>query len=232
VSKRCVSRFDHYCPWIGNAVGEKNHKHFVIFLVLESIAMTIALVVAISRMSATGQSMKVLLAEHSGAFAFVVLDGTVLLSVSMLTCSQLGQVFSNLTTNEMINQHRYKYLQDKEGSFRNPYDKGCWPNTLEFFVGAEYAAGNATEAPLLQKDMDRSQHAMHKQLAAGLLHDRLSNGPTCGGAINALCSRLCGAGHHGHSHGPSGCCKNEDHRGKGASQSIRDIEEAYPSGGL
>ncbi|KAK3282367.1 CLIP170 protein Tip1, partial [Cymbomonas tetramitiformis] len=62
-----------------------------------------------------------------------------LFSVLMLTCSQLGQVFQNMTTNEMMNQHRYKYLQDSSGTFRNPFDLGCWPNTLEFFVGNDCA---------------------------------------------------------------------------------------------
>jgi len=28
----CVAKFDHYCDWIGNAVGEKNHKPFMCFL--------------------------------------------------------------------------------------------------------------------------------------------------------------------------------------------------------
>lgn len=32
VTGRCISKFDHFCPWIGNAVGAMNHKFFVLFI--------------------------------------------------------------------------------------------------------------------------------------------------------------------------------------------------------
>jgi hypothetical protein len=32
VTGRCIIKFDHYCPWINNAVGALNHKFFSLFL--------------------------------------------------------------------------------------------------------------------------------------------------------------------------------------------------------
>jgi DHHC palmitoyltransferase len=37
VTGRCVVKFDHYCPWINNAVGALNHKLFCLFLLYTAL---------------------------------------------------------------------------------------------------------------------------------------------------------------------------------------------------
>jgi len=32
ITGRCVVKFDHFCPWVGNAIGAMNHKFFVLFV--------------------------------------------------------------------------------------------------------------------------------------------------------------------------------------------------------
>ena len=48
-----------------------------------------------------------------------------------MAIAQLSQVWRNVTTNEMANWHRYKYLQAKDGSFYNPFNKGIVHNFNE-----------------------------------------------------------------------------------------------------
>jgi hypothetical protein len=55
--------------------------------------------------------------------------------IFLLTCSQVYFVLRNVTTNEVMNWHRYSYLA---GSFRgvgssNSFDLGLVRNLLEFF---------------------------------------------------------------------------------------------------
>ena len=38
VSNRCISRMDHFCPWMNNAIGAKNQKNFFLFLIYTNLA--------------------------------------------------------------------------------------------------------------------------------------------------------------------------------------------------
>ncbi|CAL6272224.1 unnamed protein product [Bathycoccus prasinos] len=131
IAKRCVRRFDHYCPWMGNTVGAKNHRDFVIFLLLETFAMIVSLLVAVIRVWEENPSEKQ--RSKTGVFFFVACDVAVLIPVLLLVSSQLAQVARNITTNELMNLHRYTYLRATDGTFKNPFDKGVFKNLVSFF---------------------------------------------------------------------------------------------------
>lgn len=48
---------------------------------------------------------------------------------------QAMQIAKNTTTNEMANWTRYKYLHGDDGTFRNPFNRGCWQNCSEAMCG-------------------------------------------------------------------------------------------------
>ena len=138
MTDRCVQEFDHYCPWVGNCVGKGNRHLFLIFLWLELFAMLISAVVTCFRLhQAYKRDSWVEVTGIPWMILFVILDGFVLMSVGALAVTQASQIARNITTNELANWHRYKYLKDAEGQFKNPFDKGCKTNCTDALFPAQ-----------------------------------------------------------------------------------------------
>lgn len=151
VTNKCVHRFDHYCPWMGNCIGKRNHRDFVAFLLLESVAMAAAFVVALGRLYQDGPTPPSM--TTTGIVGFLVCDGSVLFPVLLLTCAQISQVLRNITTNELANLHRYHYLRNAEGRFHNPFDKGLAENVYAFACVVENEGDIQREHVLNQREM-------------------------------------------------------------------------------
>ena len=49
VTGRCIVKFDHFCPWVGNAVGAKNHKFFCLFLFYTALSCLLSLLFLLVR---------------------------------------------------------------------------------------------------------------------------------------------------------------------------------------
>ena len=132
-------------------------------------------------------------------------------------------MFQNITTNEMMNLHRYKYLHAEDGTFANPFDKGCWPNAIEFFGTECVAPGGVTDAPSTQRLEERTGLLLHSH---GHGHGGASAAAALTGAgVPTLCGKLCSGlcqPVHGHSHSHSRCSKKE----------VRDIEDGKTSSSL
>mmetsp|Transcript_10194 Transcript_10194/g.21377 ORF Transcript_10194/g.21377 Transcript_10194/m.21377 type:complete len:404 (+) Transcript_10194:158-1369(+) len=54
VTGRCIVKFDHFCPWVGNAVGAMNHKFFVLFVGYTMVSCLFSLCLIGLRMSYCG----------------------------------------------------------------------------------------------------------------------------------------------------------------------------------
>ena len=59
VTGRCIVKFDHYCPWVGNAVGALNHKFFFLFIFYTMITSFLALVFLAMRTIRCGYRVKI-----------------------------------------------------------------------------------------------------------------------------------------------------------------------------
>ncbi|KFM25488.1 Protein S-acyltransferase 24 [Auxenochlorella protothecoides] len=139
VTGRCIECYDHYCPWVGNVIGRGNRAFFLTFLWLELGSVTAAMAVAVARLHSNLAQPR---PGHGPAtlvwpVVFVVADAFLLLSIAALALAQTNQIAKNITTNELANWHRYKYLHAADGEFLNPFDRGWKANCAEVCCAAQ-----------------------------------------------------------------------------------------------
>eukprot|EP00775_Hariotina_reticulata_P006397 gene6397-6628_t len=129
---KVIGIFDHYCPWVGNTIGKGNRHLFLVFLWLELYALLTSCGVAVWQTRAA-VAAGVWSEQLVWIVVFLVLSAFVSISVAVLAVAQASQVAWNVTTNELANWHRYKYLQDGNGGFSNPFNHGIKANCWEAF---------------------------------------------------------------------------------------------------
>jgi len=120
VTRRCILMFDHYCPFVGNAVGLYNYRFFYMYLFFHCLSIT---------------GFIISCAKHLSRFGFDWLTTLDMVWVGLFIIPGAGMfayhtqlIAKNLTTNEQSNLWRYKYLQSEEGRYFNPFDGGLMHN--------------------------------------------------------------------------------------------------------
>jgi hypothetical protein len=138
---KCVPRFDHHCPWVGNTIGYKNHPMFLAYTISVFVCLIFASHIELAFLSDRRHHDEKLEKTSVVAYPLVKLSigicavftiFTLLLFVSQLFTSVLG----NLTTNESMNRSRYSHFIDRTTgipSKKSPFDRGRLANIRMFF---------------------------------------------------------------------------------------------------
>jgi len=120
----CIEKFDHFCPWVGNAVGIRNYRYFVGFVTFTTVHSILVGALAIVLLTRVEGTLIEKVQARPVSLLLAVYCTIITLMVGGLASYHWQIIFTNTTTNEE--------LKDVWARRRNPYDKGCCNNIYSF----------------------------------------------------------------------------------------------------
>lgn len=108
----CVDGFDHHCGWLNNCVAEKNHREFILMIILVFIGSIFYLGISITVFVTSETSLWTVWYERPLLIPCWVINGVICPWLAMLVTHQIRTIALNLNTNEMMNMHRYAHFWD------------------------------------------------------------------------------------------------------------------------
>uniref|UniRef100_A0A914BZ09 Palmitoyltransferase n=1 Tax=Acrobeloides nanus TaxID=290746 RepID=A0A914BZ09_9BILA len=141
ICDKCVLRFDHHCPWIAQCIGAKNHRIFVFYL----ISLVCGSVLVFSGSLLYWRDICGEVSQYNVIFCnpWVTFASMLSFYFTFWVCAMIGiqfyQIFTEMTTNERLNSHRYSHfhLAGNKLRIKSPFSRGCCHNLHNFCCSSD-----------------------------------------------------------------------------------------------
>lgn len=125
IANRCIIRMDHFCPWVGNCIGIRNHKIFVQFLFYGTIDLTIGGLLQLYLYLFTNFP-EIDELQRNMLLVSIATDLISGLAIGYLFWYQCMNLKDNITTVEDLIPQMHE---------SNPFDRGSWLLNVEEVFG-------------------------------------------------------------------------------------------------